>query len=75
MVFVVQREEKGKKKITGISGFGFLSKNGRFVTQNCFPKHGLLKPPIFIVFWGCALFGQVVKKGNFGHPPKKEKID
>ena len=43
---VVEREEKGKKKmITGIYEFGFfLSKNGRFVTQNCFSKIGLLKP-------------------------------
>ena len=43
--FVVEREEKRQKKmITGISGFVYLSKNGRFVTQNCFPKNGLLKP-------------------------------
>ena len=34
-----------KKMITGISGFGFFgSKNGRFVTHNCFSKIASLKP-------------------------------
>ena len=40
--FAVEREEKGKKMITGHSDF--LSKNGRFVTHICFSKIGLLKP-------------------------------
>ena len=44
-VFVVEREKRAKKMITGIPGFGFfLSKNGRFVTHNCFSKNALLKP-------------------------------
>ena len=60
--------------ITGISGFGFLSKNGRFVTHNCFSKK-LAETPIFIVFFGVrAFWAKVSKKGDFGHPPKKEKI-
>ena len=43
--------------ITGISGFGFfLSTNGRFVTQNCFPQKWVAETPIFIVFLGSALF-------------------
>ena len=36
---------------------------------------GFAEIPIFIVFWGCAFLGQVVKKGNLGHPTKKEKFD
>ena len=74
MSFVVKEKKKAKKMITGISGFDFLlAKNGRFVTQNCSPKQRVAETPIFIVLFGCALFGQVVKKGNFGHPPKKRK--
>ena len=61
--------------ITGISGFVFLSKNGRFVTQNCFPKNGLLKPLFYSVFFGRRTFlAKLFKKGNLGHPPKKEKM-
>ena len=46
MFFVVEREEAGTNTmITGIYDFGFfLSKNGRFVTHNCFSKIGVLKP-------------------------------
>ena len=48
--------------ITGVSGFGFFgSKNDHFVTHNCF-----LGVP---AFWA-----RLPKKGNFGHPPKKEKM-
>ena len=60
--------------IAGISGFGFLSKNGCFVTHNCFFKNWCAEAPIFIVFFGCALFlPSCQKKGNFGHPPQKGK--
>ena len=60
--------------IAGISGFGFyLSKNGRFVTQNCFPQNGLLKPLFLLCFLGARFFGQVVKKGKFWTPTKKKK--
>ena len=75
--FVVQREENGQKQvITGISGFGFswVKKIGRFVTVICFSKIGLLNPHIFIVFWGCALFGPSCQKRQFLDPPQKRKI-
>ena len=55
--------------MTGISGFGFLSKNGRFVTHISFLC--LVETPIFIVFLGARFFGQVVKKGTFWTPTKK----
>ena len=78
MFFVFEREKKARKKmITGISEFGFfLSKNGRFVTHNFFPKKNRLKTPIFIVFFGCGVFwAKVSKKGNFWIPcQKKRKI-
>ena len=73
--FVVEREEKGKKNDNwNFWIWGFLSKNGRFLTHICFSKC-LAETPIFIVFFWCACFGQVVKKRNLGHPPKtKEKF-
>ena len=77
MFFVFEREERGKKKHDNWNFWFwfFWSKNGRFVTHICFSKK-LAETPIFIVFFGCALFGpRCQKKGNFGHPPKKEKID
>ena len=41
-----------------------------------FLKKKFAETPIFIVFWGLRIFlGQVVKKGSFGHPPKKENFD
>ena len=72
--FVVEREEKGPKKmITGISGFGFFrsKKNGRFVTHNCFPKNCYLKPLFLLCFGGARVLGQDVKKGKFWTPTKK----
>ena len=71
---VVEREENRQKMITGIYEFWFFgSKNGRFVTHICFSKKGP-ETPIFIVFFGRALFGpSCQKKGNFGHPPKQEE--
>ena len=43
--FIVVREEKGQKNDNwNFWIWDFLSKNGRFVTQNCFPQNGLLKP-------------------------------
>ena len=75
MFFVVVREEKGKKMIAGISGFGFFwSKNGRFVTQNCFPQNGLLKPLFYSVFWVRAFLAKLSKKGKFWTPTKKRKL-
>ena len=60
--------------ITGISGLGlFWSKNGRFLTQNCFPQNGLLKPYSYSVFSVRTFLAKLSEKGNFGHPPKKKK--
>ena len=53
--------------------FGFLSKNGRFVTHNSFSKKKVAETPIFIVFFGCTLLGQGVKKGKFSKHIKKRK--
>ena len=53
----------------------FVSKNGRFVTQNCFPKHGLLKPLVYSVLARARFLAKLSKKGSFGHPPKKKKVD
>ena len=75
MFFLPKKKRLGPKKmITGISGFGFLSKNGRFVTHICFSKNALLKPLFYSVFCVRAFLAKLSKKGNFGHPPKKRKL-
>ena len=57
--------------ITGISGFGFLVQKWPFRDANLFFNKWVAETPIFIVFFGGALFGpSCQKKGNFGHPPK-----
>ena len=72
---VVVREEKGPKKmITGISGFGFFFvQKWPFRDSKLFCKKWVAETPIFIVFFGCAFFGQVVKKGKFWTPTKKKQ--
>ena len=61
--------------ITAISGFVFfLSKSGRFVTHNCFCNNALLKTPIFIGFFGCALSGPSCQKKAIWTPPKNRKF-
>ena len=74
LCFLFLKKKKGKKKmITGISEFGFfLSKNGRFMTHNFFPKKQA-EAPIFIVFLGAHFLGQGVKKGNFWIPCQQER--
>ena len=62
------KRRKRETVIIGTFGFGFLSNNGRFVTVNCFSEIGLLKPHLFIVFVGCALFGPSCQKGTFWTP-------
>ena len=53
-----KRRKRPKRMITGISYFGrFWSTNGRFVTQICFPRNGLLRPLFLIAFFGGTLFG------------------
>ena len=60
--------------ITGISGFGFfLVQKWPFRDSKLFSKKWVAETPIFIVFLGARFFGQVVKKGDFGHPPKIKK--
>ena len=64
--FVLQREEKDTRMITGIISLGFsLSQNGCFVTMNWF-VFWFAETPNFTVFSGCALFGpSCQKKVNF----------
>ena len=76
-VFLLLKEKKiGQKMITEIYKFGFFwSKNGRFVTHICFPKERAWTP-IFVVFWGWALFGpRCQKREILKSHPKKEKFD
>ena len=75
MFFVFEREKKAREKmITGIYEFGFfLSKNGRFVTHNFFPKKKQAETPIFIVFLGARFLGQGVKKRQFLDTLSKKK--
>ena len=60
--------------ITGISGLGFLVQKWPFRDAHLFFKKCFAETPIFIVFLGACFLGEVVKKGNFGHPPKNEKL-
>ena len=75
--FVLLKEKKtGKKKlITGIYEFGiFWSKNGFRDAHLLFKKKGP-ETPIFIVFFGCALFGPSCQKREIlDTHPKKKKI-
>ena len=80
-VFLLLKEKKKAKKIDNWNfwfweAFGFFwSKNGRFVTHNCFSENVLLKP-LFIVFWGARFLDQVVKKGKIWTPtpPKNQNL-
>ena len=74
--FFVEREESRQKMIIGISGFGFFGPKMAISWRISFiQKKEKAETPIFIVFWGCALFGPSCQKRKFGHPPKKEKFD
>ena len=73
MFFVVVREEKGKKMITGISEFGFFVQKWPFRDSELFSTKWVAETPIFIVFLGARFFGQVVKKGKFWTPTKKRR--
>ena len=60
--------------ITGIYEFGFFGPNMAVSWRtSAFQKKELAETPNFIVFFGCALLGQGVKKGKFENTPKKEK--
>ena len=56
-----RRRKNAKENDNWNFRFGFLSKNGRFVTGNCFSEIGLLKHLFYSVF-GCALFGPSCQK-------------
>ena len=63
--------------ITGISGFGFFwSKNWSFRDSELLSKKWVAETPIFIVFFGCALFWPSCQKREIlDTHQKKEKID
>ena len=61
--------------ITGISEFGFLSKNGRFVTHICFSTKPCWNPCFYSVFWVHAFWAKVSKKEILDTHQKMEKID
>ena len=60
--------------ITGISGFCFWGPKMAVSLRICFFRK-IAETPIFIVIGGARFLGQVVQKGNFGHPPKKDNFD
>ena len=76
MFFVAVREEKGKKMITRISGFGFFCpKMAVSWLRTVFHKMGCWNPYFYSVFLGTRIFWpSCQKKGNFGHLPKKGKF-
>ena len=61
--------------ITGSSGFGFLVQKWPFRDAYLFFKKCLAETPVFIVFFGCALFWLSCQKGKLWTPTKKEKND
>ena len=76
MFSVVEREENRQKKmITGIYEIKFfLVQKWPFRDAYVFSKKKFAETPIFIVFFGCALFGPSCQKREIlGHPPKKEE--
>ena len=68
---LLKEKKIGKNMTTGISGFVFLSKSGRFVTQISFSKNTLLKPLFYSVLGVRACLAKLSKRRNFGHPPKR----
>ena len=74
LLLLLKEKKTGKKTlITGISGFWFFGPKWPFRDAYVVFKKSV-ETPIFIVFWGCALFGPSCQKGNFGHPPPKRKV-
>ena len=72
-VFVVEGKENRQNMICGIPGLFF--QKWPFSDGYLFLRKCLAETPILIVFWGARFFGQVVKKGKFWTPTKKEKVD
>ena len=76
MFLVVEREEKGKKKITGISGFGiFCPKMAVSWRKTVFQKMGCWNPYFYSVFWVRAFLAKLSKREILDTHQKKEKID
>ena len=73
MFLLLKEKKKAKKMITGIYEFGLFVQKWPFRDAYLLFIKKLAETPIFIVFFGCALFGPRCQKGNFGHPPKKGK--
>ena len=77
LCFFFEREKRQEKNDNwNFRIWFFLSKNGRFVTHNFFPKKKKAETPIFIVFLGARFLGQGVKNRQFLDTlSKKEKFD
>ena len=75
MIFVVQGEEKERKKITGVSGFGFRFVHKRpFCDGYLFFRNWFAETANFKVFVGSALIGpSCQKERNFGTPQNKNR--
>ena len=69
LCLLLLEEKKKAKMIIRISGFGFSVQTWRFRDAYLFSKNWLLKC-LFCSALGVRFLGQVVKQGNFGHPPK-----
>ena len=63
--------------ITGISGFGFFAQKWPFRDSKLFSKKWVAETPIFIVFFGCTLFGPSCQKREIldAHQKKKKLTD
>ena len=74
-VFLLLKEKKiGKKNNNwNLWILVFWSKNGRFVTHNCFSNKRAWNPYIYSVFLGSGFVGQGVKKGKFWKATQKKK--
>ena len=76
MFFVVVREEKGKKNDNwNFWIWVFLVQKWPFRDSKLFSTKWVAETPIFIVFWGCALFGpRCQKREILKSHPKNGKI-
>ena len=69
-----RRKQAKKNDNWNFNEFGFFwSKNGRFVTHKCFSKKRPWNHYFYCVFCVRAFWAKLSKKGNFGHPAKKEE--
>ena len=75
-VFVVEEKKKQKSNDNWMFWFGeCLVQKWPFRDGNLFSKKWFVaETPIFIVFLGARLLGQVVKKAHFGQPPPNKNL-